>query len=251
MHLFWDYNLAIIIIFIFYRYESVSLCNYVSILHRFRSFNAIFGKTRLVASDIVIVELLNKVCLPSLLYGLEAFPLKLNSLDYVLIGTFVKFLIAGYEMFLLLACYCRLYLFTNTSHLTEKRWKALRNMTETKYAIKLMFVRTCYRGQGQNQTYDHTVRYGKDHCRSNCHLRALSPDCRNWPSAAPALLWRWLERQASETFVSSLNATRILLAALLIIYNNKSDRIMYGTTLCLKNGTDVAHCISSTHIKRF
>jgi len=56
-----------------------------------RSFNTIFSK---VASEAAIVELLNRKCLPTLLYGLlEACPLKsadLKSLDYIVVGAFMK-----------------------------------------------------------------------------------------------------------------------------------------------------------------
>ena len=36
------------------------------------SFNAIFGRVGHIASEAVIVELVNSKCLPTLLYGLEA-----------------------------------------------------------------------------------------------------------------------------------------------------------------------------------
>jgi len=59
----------------------------------YRSFNAIFGRVNHIASEAVIVELLNSKCLPTLLYGLEACPLKsadLKSLDYTVFGAFMK-----------------------------------------------------------------------------------------------------------------------------------------------------------------
>ena len=46
-----------------------------------------------IASEAVIVELVNSNCLPSLLYGLEPCPLKsadLKSLDYIVVGAFMK-----------------------------------------------------------------------------------------------------------------------------------------------------------------
>ena len=58
-----------------------------------RSFNAIFGRVGHIASEAVIVELVNSKCLPTLLYGLEACPLKsadLKSLDYTVVGAFMK-----------------------------------------------------------------------------------------------------------------------------------------------------------------
>ena len=59
----------------------------------YRSFNAIFGRVGHIASEAVIVELLNSKCLPTLLYGLEACPLKsadLKFLDYTVVGAFMK-----------------------------------------------------------------------------------------------------------------------------------------------------------------
>jgi len=41
----------------------------------YRSFNAVFGKVGRCVSEDVIVELLKTKCLPSLLYGIEAFPI--------------------------------------------------------------------------------------------------------------------------------------------------------------------------------
>ena len=52
-----------------------------------------FGKVGHIASEAVTVELLNRKCLPTLLYGLEACPLKsadLKSLDYIVVVAFVK-----------------------------------------------------------------------------------------------------------------------------------------------------------------
>ena len=60
----------------------------------YRSFNAIFGRFGHIASEAVIAELVNSKCLPTLLYGLEAYPLKyadLKSLDYTVVGAFMKF----------------------------------------------------------------------------------------------------------------------------------------------------------------
>jgi len=59
----------------------------------YRSFNAIFGRVGHIASEAVIVELLNSKCLPTLLYSLEACPSKsadLKSLDYTVVGAFMK-----------------------------------------------------------------------------------------------------------------------------------------------------------------
>ena len=59
----------------------------------YRSLNAIFGKVGRVASEEVIIELVNKKCLPILLYGLEALPLNNSdkkSLDFVFTRFFMK-----------------------------------------------------------------------------------------------------------------------------------------------------------------
>jgi len=48
----------------------------------------------LVEFEAVTVELLKRKCLPTLLYGLEACPIKtvdLKSLDYIVVGSFMKF----------------------------------------------------------------------------------------------------------------------------------------------------------------
>ena len=59
----------------------------------YRAFNGVFGKVGRVASENVVVELLNTKCLPILLYWLEACPLtktQLNSLNYVISSSFRK-----------------------------------------------------------------------------------------------------------------------------------------------------------------
>jgi len=55
--------------------------------------NAIFGNVGRVASEEVVLQLINTKCMPSLLYGLEACPLaksKLSSLDFVVNRFFMK-----------------------------------------------------------------------------------------------------------------------------------------------------------------
>jgi len=52
----------------------------------YRSANAVFGKVGRVASEEVTLQLINRKCIHSLLYGLEACPLvksELSSLDFV------------------------------------------------------------------------------------------------------------------------------------------------------------------------
>jgi len=59
----------------------------------YRSANATFGKVGRVASEEVVLQLINSKYMPSLLYGLEACPLvksELSSLDFVINGFFVK-----------------------------------------------------------------------------------------------------------------------------------------------------------------
>jgi len=59
----------------------------------YRSFNAIFGKVGRIASDEVVLELFKKKCLPVLLYGTEACPLKkshIASLQFVVNSCFAK-----------------------------------------------------------------------------------------------------------------------------------------------------------------
>ena len=61
----------------------------------YRSFNAVFGRVGHIASEAVTIELLNRKCLPTVLYGLlEACPLKsadLKYLGYIVIGAFMIF----------------------------------------------------------------------------------------------------------------------------------------------------------------
>jgi len=57
------------------------------------SANVIFGKVGRIASEKVVLQLINKKCIPSLLYGLEACPLvksELSSLDFVVNRFFMK-----------------------------------------------------------------------------------------------------------------------------------------------------------------
>ena len=58
----------------------------------YRSFNAIFGRVGHIASEAVIVELLNSKCLPTLLYSLEKSPLKSADLKALLIGLLLEHL---------------------------------------------------------------------------------------------------------------------------------------------------------------
>ena len=55
--------------------------------------NAIFGNVGRVASEEVVLQLIDTKCMPSLLYGLEACPLaksELSSLDFVVNRFFMK-----------------------------------------------------------------------------------------------------------------------------------------------------------------
>jgi len=59
----------------------------------YRSFNAIFGKVGLIASNEVIVQLIKTKCFPVLYYGLESCPLRksqFSSLNFVISSTFRK-----------------------------------------------------------------------------------------------------------------------------------------------------------------
>jgi len=52
----------------------------------YRAANGIFGKIGRIASEEVVLQLIKSKCIPALLYGLEACPLKksdLHSLDFV------------------------------------------------------------------------------------------------------------------------------------------------------------------------
>jgi len=59
----------------------------------YRAANAIFGKIGGRATEDVILQLIRSKCLPALLYGLEACPLRKadsNSLDFVVNRLFMK-----------------------------------------------------------------------------------------------------------------------------------------------------------------
>jgi len=59
----------------------------------YRSANAIFGKVGRMASEEVVLQLLNSKCIPVLLYGLEACPLlksDLSSVDFVIVRFLMK-----------------------------------------------------------------------------------------------------------------------------------------------------------------
>jgi len=85
---FYFYNLAE-----FQKMESLKCSLRNSKRSFYSSFNAIFGKVGRLAAEPVTVELLKSKCLPSLYYGLEECPLSsadFKSLEYVVVGTFVK-----------------------------------------------------------------------------------------------------------------------------------------------------------------
>ena len=57
----------------------------------YRSFNAIFGKIgRLASEEEVIVHLISVKCLPVLTYGLDACPVCVSSLDFIITRMFMK-----------------------------------------------------------------------------------------------------------------------------------------------------------------
>ena len=59
----------------------------------YRTAYAILGKVRGRAPEDVILELIRSKCLPALLYGLEAYPLRksdISSLDFVVNRFFMK-----------------------------------------------------------------------------------------------------------------------------------------------------------------
>jgi len=59
----------------------------------YRSANAIFGRVGRIASEDIILQLINTKCIPILLYGLKACPLlksDLSSLDFVVNRLFMK-----------------------------------------------------------------------------------------------------------------------------------------------------------------
>ena len=64
----------------------------------YKSFNSVFGRVGRLASEEVIVELLQAKCLPVILYGLDACPLNAadkHSLDFVLNRSLMKIFKTG------------------------------------------------------------------------------------------------------------------------------------------------------------
>jgi len=61
----------------------------------YRSANAVFGKVGRIASEETVLELIKTKCIPELMFGMEACPLKkrdINSLDFVVNRLFMKLL---------------------------------------------------------------------------------------------------------------------------------------------------------------
>jgi len=61
----------------------------------YRYANAIFGKVGRIASKETVLELIKTKCIPALMFGMEACPLKkrdINSLDFVVNRLFMKLL---------------------------------------------------------------------------------------------------------------------------------------------------------------
>jgi len=61
----------------------------------YRSANAVFGKVGGIASEETVLELIKTKCIPALMFGMEACPLKkrdINSLDFVVNRLFMKLL---------------------------------------------------------------------------------------------------------------------------------------------------------------
>ena len=56
----------------------------------YRTANSIFGKIGRCASEETTLQLIQSKCIPALLYGLEACPTDLRSLDFVLDRFFMK-----------------------------------------------------------------------------------------------------------------------------------------------------------------
>ena len=81
---------------IFLTCSRIFTCSTDSAKHSFyRSANAIFGKVGRIASEETVLELIKTKCIPALMFGMEACPLKkrdINSLDFVVNRLFMKLL---------------------------------------------------------------------------------------------------------------------------------------------------------------
>jgi len=81
---------------IFLTCSRIFTCSTDSAKHSFyRSANAIFGKVGRIASEETVLELIKTKCIPALMFGMEACPLKkrdINSLDFVINRLFMKLL---------------------------------------------------------------------------------------------------------------------------------------------------------------
>jgi len=77
--------------FVWAKYFKCSLDRAKCSFHR--AVNSVFGKIGRIASEESVLQLIKGKCLPTLLYGLEACPLKradLRSLDFVINRLFMK-----------------------------------------------------------------------------------------------------------------------------------------------------------------
>jgi len=80
---------------IFLTCSRIFTCSTDSAKHSFyRSANAIFGKVGRIASEETVLELIKTKCIPALMFGMEACPLKKRdySLDFVVNRLFMKLL---------------------------------------------------------------------------------------------------------------------------------------------------------------
>ena len=94
----------------------------------YRSFNSIFGKLGRLASEEVILHLVNMKCVPVLLYGLDACPIKVSdkrSLDFVFTRALMK-LFKTSSMHIIDECYEMFNLKRISQLVTERKYRFLR-----------------------------------------------------------------------------------------------------------------------------
>ena len=90
------HNIELRYLGIFLTCSRIFTCSTDSVKRSFyRSGNAIFGKVGRIASEETVLELIKTKCIPALMFGMEACPLKkrdINSLDFMVNRLFMKLL---------------------------------------------------------------------------------------------------------------------------------------------------------------
>jgi len=102
----------------------------------YRAANGIFGKIGRIASEEVVLQLIKSKCIPALLYGLEACPLKksdLHSLDFVVNMIFCMKLFNTSDMNIIRFCQTQYDIHCTPSDLLTKRTNKFESTRKTRH----------------------------------------------------------------------------------------------------------------------